>query len=216
MPYNLPRLLLKRSEQCWVRPLLLLQSAFGNRQNEKGTDHIDEGDKREEHIKGKDLHVKKTKGKMKGGKEHGKKPTQYQKAQSLCDSEGDVEQRECRCQVVLGYEQGDGRCLGWNKELSNQGDQKCQEEERNEHMRVPEQREHDETGSRRAQGVADPEHEPLIQIIDIDACKQAKWHGRKGKRGGYQADQSRGVGDRRHHGHDAIIGRVKHDMRSAI
>src|SRR5260221_11039021 len=94
MPYDLPRLLPKRSEQCWVRLLLPRQSAFGNRQNEQGTDHIDEGNKREEHIKGLDLNVQQTKGEMKGGKEHGKKPPQDQKAQRLCDSEGDVEQRE--------------------------------------------------------------------------------------------------------------------------
>src|SRR5258708_6271852 len=147
MPYNLPRLLLKRSEQCWLPPSLPRQSASGNRQNEQGTDHIDEGDKREEHIKGLDLHVKKTKGKMKGGKEHSKKPTQYQKAQSLCDSEGDVEQRERRCQVVLAHEQGDGRCLGRYKELGHQRDQKCQEEDSNGHTRVPDHGDNDETGS---------------------------------------------------------------------
>src|SRR5260221_11358845 len=56
LPYDLPRLLPKRSEQCWLRPLLLLQSAFGNGQNEQGTAEVDEGTKREDHIKGWNLH----------------------------------------------------------------------------------------------------------------------------------------------------------------
>src|SRR5260221_14713976 len=106
LPYDLPRLLLKRSEQCWLRPLLLLQRAFGNRQNEQFTDHIDEGNKREEHIKGLDLHMKKTKGKKKGGKEHGKKPTQDQKTQRFSDREGVVEQRDRGSEAVLAIDHG--------------------------------------------------------------------------------------------------------------
>src|SRR5712664_2261962 len=57
MSYGLPRLLPKRSEQRRLRPLLLLQSAFGDRQDQQGTDDIDNGDKHEEHLKGKDLYV---------------------------------------------------------------------------------------------------------------------------------------------------------------
>src|SRR5207245_5560642 len=57
--YDLPRLLPKRSEQLRLRALSLLQSAFGDRQDQHGTDDIDNGDKHEEHIKGKDLYVTK-------------------------------------------------------------------------------------------------------------------------------------------------------------
>src|SRR6266704_3128553 len=118
--YGLPHLLPKRSEQLRLRALSLLQSAFGNRQDQQGTDDIDNGDKHEEHIKGEDLYVNKAERETKGREERRDESTKQQETEGLRNGEGDIEQRERRRQVVLAHEQGDGRCLGRRKEQGNQ------------------------------------------------------------------------------------------------
>ena len=76
-------------------------------------------------------------------------------------------------------------------------------------MWVPEQRKDDETGCGRSQSIADPEYQPLIQVIDIDTRQQAKWHGRERKGDDSYSDHDRRVGHSRHDSDNAIIGGVK-------
>ena len=83
-------------------------------------------------------------------------------------------------------------------------------------MRVSEQCHHDETGGQRSQGIAYPEDESLVQVIDRDAREQAKGHGGKRKRNDGQADHDRRVGDCCHDDNDPIIGGIQDDLRKQL